>query len=92
MLPVPNFHVVFTKPAPIAAIAPQNKAVVYDILFKAAFTAHLRPLRQINGVVCAKRPYGGPQQVLNYLSRYTYLIAIANGRIICIDDAPVRFC
>ena len=36
LLPVPYFHVVFTVPAPIAAIALQNKAVVYDILFKAA--------------------------------------------------------
>ena len=36
LLPVPYFHVVFTMPAPIAAIALQNKAVVYDILFKAA--------------------------------------------------------
>ena len=36
LLPVPYFHVVFTVPAPIAAIALQNKAVVYDILLKAA--------------------------------------------------------
>jgi hypothetical protein len=36
LLPVPYFHVVFTMPAPISAIALQNKAVVYDILFKAA--------------------------------------------------------
>ena len=36
LLPVPYFHVVFTVPAPIAAIALQNKALVYDILFKAA--------------------------------------------------------
>lgn len=36
LLPVPYFHVVFTVPTPIAAIALQNKAVVYDILFKAA--------------------------------------------------------
>jgi hypothetical protein len=36
LLPVPYFHVVFTIPAPVAAIALQNKAVVYDILFKAA--------------------------------------------------------
>jgi hypothetical protein len=36
LLPVPYFHVVFTVPAPIAAIALQNKAVVYDIIFKAA--------------------------------------------------------
>jgi len=36
LLPVPYFHLVFTVPAPLAAIALQNKAVVYDILFKAA--------------------------------------------------------
>src|ERR1700761_5650697 len=36
LLPVTYFHVVFTMPAPIAAMALQNKAVVYDILFKAA--------------------------------------------------------
>jgi Putative transposase/Transposase zinc-binding domain len=34
LLPVPYFHVVFTLPAPIADIAYQNKAVIYDILFK----------------------------------------------------------
>src|SRR5436190_3242108 len=33
-LPVPYYHVVFTLPAPIADIAYQNKAVVYDLLFK----------------------------------------------------------
>jgi predicted Zn-ribbon and HTH transcriptional regulator len=36
LLPVPYFHVVFTLPARIAAIAYQNKAVVYDLLFRAA--------------------------------------------------------
>ena len=36
LLPVPYFHLVFTMPMPIAAIALQNKAVVYDILFTAA--------------------------------------------------------
>ncbi|WP_434032746.1 IS91 family transposase [Cupriavidus sp. a3] len=35
LLPVPYFHVVFTVPEPIAAIAFQNKRVVYDILFQA---------------------------------------------------------
>jgi len=39
LLPVPYFHVVFTLPAPIAAIAFQNKAIVYAILFKAAAEA-----------------------------------------------------
>jgi hypothetical protein len=36
LLPVPHYHVVFTLPAPIADIAYQNKAAIYDILFKAA--------------------------------------------------------
>jgi predicted Zn-ribbon and HTH transcriptional regulator len=36
LLPVAYYHVVFTVPAPIADIAYQNKAVVYDILFRAA--------------------------------------------------------
>jgi hypothetical protein len=36
LLPVPYFHVVFTLPAAIAAIADQNKAVIYDLLFKAS--------------------------------------------------------
>ena len=36
LLPVPYFHVVFTLPGPIADIAYQNKAVVYDLLLKTA--------------------------------------------------------
>ncbi len=36
LLPLPYFHVVFTLPAPIAAVAFQNKAVVYDLLFRTA--------------------------------------------------------
>jgi predicted Zn-ribbon and HTH transcriptional regulator len=41
LLPVPYFHVVFTLPARIATIAYQNKAVVYDLLFKASSEAVL---------------------------------------------------
>ena len=41
LLPVPYFHVVFTLPAPIADIAYQNKAVIYDLLFRAAAEATL---------------------------------------------------
>src|SRR3546814_2820824 len=36
LLPVGYFHVVFTLPAEVAAIAFTNKALVYDLLFKAA--------------------------------------------------------
>jgi hypothetical protein len=193
LLPVPYFHVVFTLPAPIADIAYQNKAVIYDILFKAtaetlvtiaadpkhlgarigltavlhtwgsalthhphvhcivpggglspdgerwiscrpgfflpvrvlsrlfrrlfleklaaaheagrlhffgdhspladrgAFAAYLAPLRKIEWVVYSKPPFGGPQAVLAYLSRYTHRVAIANSRLLSLDDAGVTF-
>jgi Putative transposase/Transposase zinc-binding domain len=42
LLPVPYFHVVFTLPARIADIAYQNKAVIYDLLFKASSETMLR--------------------------------------------------
>ena len=37
-------------------------------------------------VVYAKRPFGGPQAVLAYLSRYTHRVAISNSRLIACDD------
>jgi predicted Zn-ribbon and HTH transcriptional regulator len=193
LLPVPYYHVVFTLPGPIGDIAYQNKAVIYDILFKAsaetlvtiaadprhlgarigitsvlhtwgsamthhphvhmivpgggislddqrwvscrpgfflpvrvlsrlfrrlflekliaahqagrlrffghhaplaaceAFTAYLRPLRKIEWVVYSKRPFGGPEAVLAYLSRYTHRVAISNSRLISVDDTGVTF-
>src|SRR5215216_3581442 len=183
LLPVPYYHVVFTLPAAIADIAYQNKAVIYDLLFKAsaetlitiaadpkhlgarvgvtsvlhtwgsALThhphvhmivpgggispdgerwvacrkgfflpvrvlsrlfrrlflekllaahaagrlrffgdhAHLAPLRKAEWVVYAKRPFGGPEAVLAYLSRYTHRVAIANSRLISVDHAAVTF-
>jgi Putative transposase/Transposase zinc-binding domain len=193
LLPVPYYHMVFTLPAPIAAIAYQNKAAIYDILFKAsaetlttiaadpkhlgarigitsvlhtwgsalthhphvhmivpgggialdgkkwvscrpgfflpvrvlsrlfrrlfldklaaahaagrlkffgehaalaapqAFAAYLAPLRKTEWVVYAKKPFGGPQAVLAYLSRYTHRVAIANSRLIACDRNGVTF-
>jgi Putative transposase/Transposase zinc-binding domain len=193
LLPVSYYHVVFTLPAAIADIAYQNKAVIYDLLFKAsaqtlvtiaadprhlgarigitsvlhswgsalthhphihmivpgggisldgerwvacrpgfflpvrvlsrlfrrlfleklmaahkagrlkffgnhapladarAFAAYLAPLRKIEWVVYAKRPFGGPEAVLAYLSRYTHRVAIANSRLIALDDNNVTF-
>ena len=41
LLPVPYFHVVFSLPSQIAEIAYQNKAVIYDLLFKASSEATL---------------------------------------------------
>lgn len=193
LLPVAYFHVVFTLPAEIAAVAFQNKAAVYAILFKAAaetlrtiaadprhlgaeigliavlhswgqtltyhphlhcivpggglsedgarwvacrpgfflpvrvlsrlfrrlfleglraaFDTHslkffgdlvhlakpdafvrlLGKVRRLEWVVYAKPPFGGPEQVLAYLGRYTHRVAIANSRLISMDDDRVTF-
>ena len=193
LLPVPYFHVVFTLPAAIADIAYQNKAVIYDLLFKAsaetlitiaadpkhlgarvgvlsvlhtwgsalthhphvhmivpgggfsldgskwvacrlgfflpvrvlsrlfrrlflqklvaahqagelhffsnhvplmdaqAFAAYLAPLRNSEWVVYSKRPFGGPEEVLRYLARYTHRVAISNRRLVALDDNGVTF-
>jgi hypothetical protein len=193
LLPVEYYHVVFTLPAAISGIAYQNKAVVYDLLFKAtaetlltiaadpkhlgarigvtavlhtwgsalthhphlhcivpggglaldgerwvackpgfflpvrvlsrlfrrlfldklsaaheaghlqffgqhqrladadAFAASLRPVRQLEWVVYAKRPFSGPEAVLEYLSRYTHRVAISNSRLLSFDQHGVTF-
>jgi predicted Zn-ribbon and HTH transcriptional regulator len=193
LLPVPYYHVVFTLPAAIADIAYQNKAILYDLLFKVSaetmltiaadpkhlgarigitsvlhtwgsamthhphvhmivpgggisldgqrwvscrpgfflsvrvlsrlfrrlflekllaayqagclsffgdhahlaeaqsFAAFLAPLRKAEWVVYAKRPFGGPEAVLAYLSRYTHRVAIANSRLIAFDAQGVTF-
>jgi hypothetical protein len=191
LLPIPYFHVVFTLPEPLRAIAYQNKAVVYDLLFKtvaetlltiaadqkhlgakigltavlhtwgsslvhhphlhcivtggglredqwiacrnhfflpvkvlgarfrnrflkalsaahetgelsffgehkiledpAWFEEHLRPLKKIDWIVYAKKPFAGPAAVLTYLSRYTHRIAISNRRLVAFDDRGVTF-
>ncbi len=193
LLPVDYYHLVFTLPAPIADIAYQNKAVIYNMLFKAtaetlliiaadpkhlgarigitmvlhtwgsALTHHphvhcivpgggfskdgqqwvackpgfllsvrvlsrlfrrlfleklseayingqlhffgqqtllddaqqfehwIKPLRKIEWVVYAKRPFAGPEAVLAYLSRYTHRVAIANSRLLSFDAQGVTF-
>ena len=193
MLPVPYYHVVFTLPAPISAIAYTNKAVIYDLLFdvaaetlrtiaadpkhlganigatlvlhtwgsalthhphvhgivpggglsadgsrwvackpgfflsvrvlsrlfrrrfleelekarhagrlrffgefahladSVAFAEWLAPLKACEWVVYAKRPFGGPEAVLAYLSRYTHRVAISNQRLVALDERGVTF-
>jgi Putative transposase len=56
-----------------------------------AFAAYLAPLRRTEWVVYAKRPFGGPQAVLAYLSRYTHRVAIANSRLIACDRSGITF-
>jgi predicted Zn-ribbon and HTH transcriptional regulator len=55
------------------------------------FAAYLAPLRKAEWVVYAKPPFGGPQAVLAYLSRYTHRVAIANSRLIACDKQGVTF-
>jgi hypothetical protein len=55
----------------------------------AAFQARLAALRKVEWVVYAKRPFGGPDAVLAYLSRYTHRIAIANSRLVAFDGERV---
>jgi hypothetical protein len=193
LLPVEYFHVVFTLPEPMAQVALQNKALVYNILFRASaqtlltiagdpkhlgagigffsvlhtwgqnllhhphvhcvvpggglspdherwiacrpgfflpvrvlsrlfrrlfleqlqkafdqgqlqffgdleplkdvqvFTRHLAPLKEAEWVVYAKPPFGGPQQVLEYLGRYTHRVAISNQRLLALENGHVSF-
>ncbi len=58
---------------------------------RAAFTAFLAPMRKTEWVVYAKQPFGGPQSVLAYLSRYTHRVAISNRRLIAADETGVTF-
>ena len=193
LLPVDYYHLVFTLPAPISAIAYTNKAVLYDLLFAVAaetlrtiaadpkhlgaqvgvtlvlhtwgsalthhphvhgivpggglspdgerwvrcrpgfflpvrvlsrlfrrrfleelaaahqrgqlqffgadaaladamvFADWLAPLREVEWVVYAKRPFAGPAAVLAYLSRYTHRVAISNRRLLAFDERGVTF-
>ena len=56
-----------------------------------AFTAWLAPLRRAEWVVYSKRPFGGPEAVLAYLSRYTHRVAISNSRLVAFDGERVSF-
>lgn len=58
---------------------------------RTSFLRHLAPARKSEWVVYAKPPFAGPQQVLNYVGRYTHRIAISNSRLVDIDDGYVRF-
>ena len=55
------------------------------------FKAYLAPLRKIDWVIYAKRPFGGPKAVLAYLSRYTHRVAISNRRLVAANDGGVSF-
>ena len=55
------------------------------------FSQLLGQVKNKNWIVYAKRPFAGPEQVLEYLGRYTHRVAISNHRIISIQDGKVTF-
>jgi hypothetical protein len=55
------------------------------------FARYLAPLAEMEWVVYAKPPFGGPERVLDYLGRYTHRIAISNNRLIELKDGKVTF-
>ena len=55
------------------------------------FAKLLEPLLEATWIAYAKRPFAGPEQVLEYLGRYTHRVAISNNRILSIDNGEVIF-
>ena len=86
LLPVPYFHVVFTLPAQIADIAYQNKAVIYDLLFKAAaetvltIAADPKHLGARIGVIAVLHTWGSA------LTHHPHIHMIAPGGGISLDS------
>jgi hypothetical protein len=56
-----------------------------------AFLAYLAPTREAEWVVYAKRPFAGPEQVLDYVGRYTHRVAISNNRLLDLAESKVTF-
>ena len=57
----------------------------------ARFADWLESLKQKEWVAHVKPPFGGPEQVLRYLARYTHRVAISNGRLLAMEEGRVRF-
>jgi len=55
------------------------------------FALFLKSLSKAKWIAYAKRPFGGPEQVIEYLGRYTHRVAISNNRILSIDNSKVTF-
>jgi hypothetical protein len=65
--------------------------VLKPLANRLAFKDYLRPVRELEWVVYAKRPFAGPEAVLSYLSLYTHRIAISNQRLTAYDGDIVTF-
>jgi hypothetical protein len=58
---------------------------------RSSFLDYLAPLREAEWVVYAKKPFAGPEQVLDYVGRYTHRVAISNNRLLDIEEDQVTF-
>jgi hypothetical protein len=58
---------------------------------RASFLAYLAPTREAEWVVYAKRSFAGPEQMLDYVGRYTHRVAISNNRLLDIAEGKVSF-
>jgi Putative transposase/Transposase zinc-binding domain len=78
--------------AGVRALHAQGQLKLPALLQEArSFTAWLSPLYRKEWVVYAKPPFGGPEQVLKYLARYTHRVAISNHRLVKLEDGRVTF-
>jgi hypothetical protein len=77
----------------MAEISPLRRRMIEDMtvrnLSPATQQSYLNAVSKF--VVYAKPPFGGPEQVLAYLGRYTHRVAVANSRLISVSDGKVRF-
>jgi hypothetical protein len=64
---------------------------IENLRHRNAFVAHLAPLKKKDWFVYAKPPFSGPEAVLAYLARYTHRVAIANSRLVALDERGVTF-
>jgi hypothetical protein len=62
-----------------------------NLRWKSDFDTLLKQAYGCEWVVYTKPPFGGPEQVLRYLSRYTHRVAISNHRILSVADGNVTF-
>ena len=66
-------------------------AVLEPLRERPAFIQLLARAKTSQWVVYAKRPFAGPQQVLDYVGRYTHRVALSNNRLVDIENGQVSF-
>jgi hypothetical protein len=66
-------------------------SVLEPLRMRHAFLRHIALTRRTKWVVYAKAPFAGPDSVLKYVARYTHRVAIANDRLLGLEDGQVRF-